>query len=61
MAVGGMLLVILVLNVISTKAQYNSVRTGKTENDFVLHDRLKQSEVLLTFQEGNYLYGFSTY
>ena len=49
MAVGGLLLVILVLNVMPTKAQYNSVRNGKTENDFLLHGRLKQSEFLRTF------------
>ena len=56
MAVGGLLLVILVLNVVPTKA-YNSIRNGKTVNEFVLHVRLKQSEFLRTFWEANYLYG----
>ena len=60
MAVGGLLLVILVLNVMPTKA-YNSIRNGKTEYDFVLLVRRKQSEFLHTFQEANYLYGISTH
>lgn len=58
MAVGGLLLVILVLNVMPTKA-YNSLRNGKTENELVLHVRFKQSEFLRTLQEDYSLYCIS--